>query len=113
MSKIRKPDYRFPEKKCVHELFELQAERNPNVEALVFENNSLTYRDLDMKANQLAHYLHKMGVGPGVLVGICLERSFEMFIGILGILKAGGAYVPIDPNSVSYTHLTLPTICSV
>jgi amino acid adenylation domain-containing protein len=66
--------------------------------AVVFENQSLTYRELNRRANQLAHYLQKLGVGPDVLVGICIERSLEMVIGLLGILKAGGAYVPLDPK---------------
>ena len=98
MSKHTTSDFRFPEKKCVHELFELQAERLPNATALVFGNQSLTYGELDMKANQLAHYLRLNGVTGESLVAICVERSFEMIIGILGIVKAGGAYVPIDPN---------------
>ena len=66
--------------------------------AVVYENRGLTDRDLNAKANQLAHYLKKLGVGPDVLVGICVERSLEMIVGLLGILKAGGAYVPLDPS---------------
>ena len=66
--------------------------------ALSFEGQSLTYRELNSRANQLAHYLRKLGVGPEVLVGICMERSLEMMVGLLGILKAGGAYVPMDPD---------------
>jgi non-ribosomal peptide synthetase component F len=65
--------------------------------AVVFEDQQLTYRELNARANQLAHYLHKQGVGPEVLVGLCVERSFEMVVGLLGVLKAGGAYLP-DPN---------------
>ena len=65
---------------------------------MVFEHQKLTYRELNIRANQLAHYLKKLGVGPEVLVGICVERSLEMMIGLLGILKAGGAYVPLDPE---------------
>lgn len=65
---------------------------------MVFENNSLTYQQLNTRANQLAHYLQELGVKPDTLVGICVERSLEMIVGILGILKAGGAYVPLDPE---------------
>ncbi len=82
---------------CVHELFERQASLRPDSVALVFGERQLTYRELNERANQLAHYLRKHGVGPEVLVGVCLERSPEMLIGLLGIWKAGGAYVPLDP----------------
>lgn len=82
---------------CLHELIEAQVRRTPDDVAVVFENTELTYRELNQRANQLAHYLAKLGVGPDVLVGICAERSIEMVIGLLGILKAGGAYVPLDP----------------
>ncbi|RPI88778.1 MAG: amino acid adenylation domain-containing protein, partial [Chloroflexi bacterium] len=78
-------------------LFEEQAERTPDAIAVVFEDQQLTYAQLNARANQLAHYLRKQGVGPEVLVGICMERSLEMIVGLLGILKAGGAYVPLDP----------------
>ena len=88
----------YPRDKCVHELFEEQVERTPDAIAVVFEDQQLTYRQLNSRANQLAHYLMRKGVGPEVLVGICVERSLEMVIGILGILKAGGAYVPLDPT---------------
>ena len=98
MSKHTTSDFSFPGKKCVHELFELQADRLPKATALVFDGQSMSYGELDKKANQLAHYLQSKGVAPESLVAICVERSFEMFIGLLGILKAGGAYVPIDPN---------------
>ena len=84
--------------KCIHELFEAQVEKTPDAIAIVFENQELTYRELDIKASQLAQYLRKHGVGPEVLVGICVERSLEMIIGLLGILKAGGGYVPLDPS---------------
>ena len=87
----------YPRDRCVHQLFELQAERTPNATAVVFENERLTYSELNRRANQLAHYLTKLGVGPDVLVGILVERSLEMVVGLLGILKAGGAYVPLDP----------------
>ena len=66
--------------------------------AVVFEGRQLTYRELNARANQLAHHLRALGVGPDVLVGLCVERSLEMIVGILGILKAGGAYVPLDPT---------------
>ncbi|MBD2690475.1 non-ribosomal peptide synthetase [Anabaena catenula] len=87
----------YPQDQCIHQLFEAQVEKTPNAVAVVFENEQLTYRELNTRANQLAHYLQKLGVIPEVLVGICVERSLEMIIGLLGILKAGGAYVPIDP----------------
>ena len=87
----------FPKDKCIYELFEAQVERTPEATAVVYENQRLTYRELNIRANQLAHYLRKLGVGPEVLVGICTERSLEMVVGLLGILKAGGAYVPLDP----------------
>jgi len=88
----------YPQDKCVHQLFEAQVERSPNAVAGVFEGEQLTYRELNVKANQLAHYLGSLGVGQEVLVGICVERSLEMVVGLLGILKAGGAYVPLDPT---------------
>jgi amino acid adenylation domain-containing protein len=88
----------YPKDKCIHQLFEEQVERTPDNVALVFEDEQLTYQELNAKANQLAHYLQKLGVGPEVLVGICVERSLEMVVGLLGILKAGGAYVPLDPK---------------
>ncbi|MDZ7963734.1 MAG: amino acid adenylation domain-containing protein [Nostoc sp. DedSLP03] len=84
--------------KCIHELFKEQVERTPNAVAVVFEQQQLTYQQLNSRANQLAHYLQTLGVGPEVLVGICVQRSLEMVVGLLGILKAGGAYVPVDPN---------------
>jgi amino acid adenylation domain-containing protein len=84
--------------KCIHQLFEEQVERTPHNVAVVFENNSLTYQQLNTRANQLAHYLQELGVKPDELVGIGVERSLEMIVGILGILKAGGAYVPLDPE---------------
>lgn len=82
----------------LHLLFEAQAERTPEAIAVAFEGQQLTYRELNRRANQLAHHLsRRFGIGPDVLVGICLERSLEMVVGLLGILKAGGAYVPLDP----------------
>ncbi|BCL83211.1 non-ribosomal peptide synthetase [Ktedonobacteria bacterium brp13] len=82
---------------CLHQLFEKQVRQTPDAVALVFEEQMLTYADLNRRANQLAHYLRRQGVGPDRLVGLCMERSMEMVIGILAVLKAGGAYVPIDP----------------
>ncbi len=87
----------FPDR-CAHELFEEQVERRPEATALVFGEQRLSYRELNAKANQLAHYLRGLGVGPDVLVGILMERSVEMIVAILGVLKAGGAFVPIDPS---------------
>ena len=87
----------YPQDKCIHELFEATVERTPLSVAVVFEGEQLTYQELNARANQLAHYLQERGVGPEVLVGICVERSIEMIVGLLGILKAGGAYVPLDP----------------
>jgi amino acid adenylation domain-containing protein len=88
----------YPKDLCIHELFEATVERTPDAIAVVYENQQFTYRELNVKANQLAHYLRSLGVKSEVLVGICLERSLEMVIGLLAILKAGGAYVPLDPN---------------
>ncbi len=84
--------------RCLHELFEDQVERTPAALALVFEDERLTYRELNTRANQLAHRLRRHGAGPEVLIGICLERSVEMVIGLMAILKTGSAYVPIDPD---------------
>ncbi len=83
---------------CVHELFEQQAARTPDAIAVVFKERQLSYRELNKRANQLAHYLRKRGVGPESLVGVCLERSPEMVIALAGVWKAGGAYVPLDPS---------------
>jgi amino acid adenylation domain-containing protein/thioester reductase-like protein len=82
---------------CIHQLFEAQVEQTPDAVAVVFEQEQLTYRELNCRANQLAHHLKTLGVEPGVLVGICIERSVEMIVGMLGVLKAGGAYLPLDP----------------
>jgi amino acid adenylation domain-containing protein len=87
----------YPRDKCVHELFEAQVERRPDAVALVVEDEQLTYRELNRRANQLAAYLGKLGVEPETPVSFCLERSPEMVVAILGILKAGGTYVPLDP----------------
>jgi aspartate racemase len=96
----------YPRDQCIHELFEAQVERSPEAVAVVFpargsgpgEDQRLSYRELNRRANHLGHYLKKLGVGPETLVGICVERSLEMVVGLLGILKAGGAYVPLDPG---------------
>jgi amino acid adenylation domain-containing protein len=88
-------DYR--DDQCIQDLFEAQVEETPDAIAVVFENEEITYRDLNTRANKLAHHLRNLGVGPEVLVGICTERSLEMVVGLLAILKAGGAYVPLDP----------------
>lgn len=87
----------FPQSSCIHTLFEAQVERTPAAIAVEFQGESLTYRELNQRANQLAHALRSRGIGPDHLVGVCVHRSFEMLVGILGVLKAGGAYVPLDP----------------
>jgi amino acid adenylation domain-containing protein len=86
----------YPRDYSIHELFEDRVDRNPDAIAVVFGDQKLTYRELNYRANQLAHYLKKCGVDPDVLVGLFMERSVEMVVGLLGILKAGGAYVPLD-----------------
>ncbi len=91
-------DRNYPRDKCVHQLIEEQVTKRPQAVAVEFEGHSLTYGDLNARANQLAHYLQKLGIGPESRVGICVDRSFEMIIGLLAILKAGGAYVPLDPH---------------
>jgi amino acid adenylation domain-containing protein/non-ribosomal peptide synthase protein (TIGR01720 family) len=88
----------FPEDRCIHELFAEQAARTPQAIAVRYEDLSLTYQQLEERANQLAHHLIALGVGPEVIVGLCVERSLEMVVGLLGILKAGGAYLPLDPS---------------
>ncbi|MDZ8080625.1 MAG: amino acid adenylation domain-containing protein [Nostoc sp. DcaGUA01] len=88
----------YPDNKCFHQLFEAQVEKNPDAVALVFGNQQLSYKELNIRSNQLAYHLQKIGVQTESLVGICVERSPEMIIGLLGILKAGGAYIPLDPS---------------
>ena len=88
----------YPENKCIHERFAERARHAPDDVAVVFENRRLTYAQLEARANQLAHHLQGLGVGPEVPVALCMDRSLEMVVGILGILKAGGAYVPLDPE---------------
>jgi amino acid adenylation domain-containing protein len=87
----------YPQKTCIHELFEAQVDRTPEAIALQFEGKQLNYKELNARANQVAHYLQKSGMGAGALVGIYMDRSFETVVGLLGVLKAGGAYVPLDP----------------
>ncbi len=88
----------YPQDKLIHQVFETQAEKTPDAIAVVFEGQTLTYRELNERASQLAHYLKSLGVGPEKMVGIAVERSLEMIVGLYGILKAGGAYVPLDPT---------------
>lgn len=83
---------------CVHELFEAQVDRSPEALALICGQREFTYRELNTRANQLARFLKRFGVGPNTLIGLCVDRSAEMIVGILGILKAGAAYVPMDPG---------------
>jgi amino acid adenylation domain-containing protein len=88
----------YPRDRCLHELFEAQVQRTPQAVAVLFEDERLTYAELNARANRLAHHLRTLGVGPEVLVAIAMERSLELLVGLLGILKAGGAYVPLDPT---------------
>lgn len=88
----------YPRDRCVHELFEEHAEARPGAVALVYESRAVTYRELNEAANRLAHLLQRKGVGPEVVVGVCMERSVELIVSLLGILKAGGAYLPLDPS---------------
>ena len=88
----------YPKHRCMHELFEAQARKTPNAVAVEFAGEHLTYRELNRRANRLARHLQSLGVGAESLVGVCVERSLEMIVGLLGILKAGGAYVPLDPK---------------
>lgn len=88
----------YPHEKCLPELIGDQAARTPQAMAVISEQGALSYEELNARTNQLAHYLRTLGVGPEVRVGICLDRSLEMIVGMLGILKAGGVYVPLDPT---------------
>jgi len=99
------PQQEYPQDKTVQELFEAQVQKTPNNLAVIFEDNALTYQELNQKANQLAHFIrdqyykrNKKSLSPDTLIGLCVEKSFAMMIGILGIVKAGAAYVPLDPN---------------
>src|SRR5262249_51130425 len=91
-------DTDYPREACIHHLFERQVERTPDAIAVVYGDEQLSYAQLNSRANQLAHHLRSLGVGPEDLVGLFLERSLEMPIALLGIMKAGGAYVPLDPT---------------
>jgi non-ribosomal peptide synthetase component F len=91
-----KADYSY--NKCIHQLFEEQATRTPDAVAVVFENQQLTYKQLNSQANQLAHYLRSLGVETEGIVGLCVERSLDMIVALIGILKAGAAYLPLDPD---------------
>ena len=88
----------FPETRCIHELFEEQAKRTPDAPALVFENQMLSFAELNNRSNQVAHFLRRRGIGPESRVAICMKRSAEIVVGLIGILKAGGAYVPLNPD---------------
>jgi len=87
-----------PLRRPVHRMFEAQAKRTPDAVAVGFEGETLTYAGLNARANRLAHHLRALGVGPEVMVGLCVERGVDMVVGLLGVLKAGGAYVPLDPG---------------
>ena len=91
-------DFDYPRELCLHELFEQQVERAPDAIACVHEDQSLTYAELNQRANQLAHFLKQRGVGPGQRIGLFVERSLMMMVGLLGIQKSGAAYVPLDPS---------------
>ncbi|MGB5707045.1 MAG: amino acid adenylation domain-containing protein, partial [Arenicellales bacterium] len=91
-------DVAYPQQRYVHELFERQVDRAPDAVAVTLDDEQLSYGELNARANQLSHYLRGLGVGPKVLVGLCVERSLEMIVGIMGILKIGGIYVPLDPK---------------
>ena len=91
-------DDQFTQEQCVHALFEEQAARNPDAIAVVFENEEVSYGQINARANRLAHRLRKLGVGPEILIGLFVERSVDVVVGLLAILKAGGAYVPLDPE---------------
>src|SRR4029077_20815750 len=88
----------YPRDKCIHELFAKQVGMNSDKTAVVYGEQELSYRDLYGKSRDLALYLQSLGVKPDTLVGICVERSLDMIVGILGILQAGGAYLPLDPD---------------
>ncbi len=97
VEEMNQPDTDLPLDQCAHELFEAQVRRTPGAMAAVFEEERLTFAELNRRANQLAHSLLGLGVRPDTLVGLFLDRSLEMMVGLLGVLKAGGAYVPLDP----------------
>lgn len=95
---FNKTQIKYPKNKCIHHLFEEQVKQTPNEIAVVVNQEELTYQELNNRANQLARYLIQLGVKPEVIVGICIERSLDMIVSILGVLKAGGAYLPLDPS---------------
>jgi amino acid adenylation domain-containing protein len=96
-----------PRDAVAHGLFEVQVERTPGAVAVSFENHRITYRELDRRSNRLAHHLRTLGVGPGMLVALCAERSIELIVAVLGVWKAGGAYVPLDPRYPAHRLETL------
>ncbi|HYP25133.1 MAG TPA: condensation domain-containing protein, partial [Blastocatellia bacterium] len=96
MAEWNRTERDYPRGACAHELFEQQARQTPDAVALEFAGETLTYRELDERANRLANHLVSLGVGPEVIVGVCLERSFDLIVALFGILKAGGAYLPLD-----------------
>lgn len=98
LSEWNDTDVPLDESLTVHGLFERQARANPDATAIVFGDQTLTYRELDRRSTQVANHLARLGVGRETLVGVCVDRSLEMMVGLLGILKAGGAYVPLDPT---------------
>jgi non-ribosomal peptide synthetase component F len=102
----------YAHERCIHQLFEAQAERTPEAIAVVFDQERVTYAELNRRANQLGYHLKQLGVGPETRVGILLERSVEMPVALLAVLKAGGAYVAFDPlthRTVCSTCLRIPT----
>src|SRR5262249_52360499 len=88
----------YPRDSCVQELFEQQVEQSPEAVAVAYGDEPLSYAELNRRANQLAHHLRTLGVGPDERVALCVERGVEMVVGLLGVLKAGGVYVPLDPG---------------
>ncbi|HEX8293413.1 MAG TPA: amino acid adenylation domain-containing protein, partial [Pyrinomonadaceae bacterium] len=88
----------YPHAPCLHQIFEEQVGRTPDATAVVFEGETLTYLELNRRANRLAHHLRGLGVGPEVMVGVCMERSLDLIVALMAVLKAGGAYVPLDPD---------------
>ena len=98
MEEWNRTEQEYPHDQCAHQLFEQQVERTPEAVAVECGDERLTYGELNTRASRLARHLQSLGVGPEVLVGLCVERSVAMLVGLLGILKAGGAYVPLDPD---------------
>src|SRR5262249_31273566 len=86
----------FDNLECLHATFEERVKASPNAPALSYDGKVLTYEEANRRANQIAHYLIRQGIGPDILVAVCLDRSFDLILAILGVLKAGGAYLPID-----------------